>query len=199
MSTLAPIPREPFGLSLSKPAPFPLLGVERKERPSTSSGRTVLGTAILSLCALCALPVPAHAQARTDKTVLMSTNERARADQERYGYASAVIAGDTIYLSGMVAGQAPGEKDFVPAFERLFRAAEATLKRAGSSLADVVDITSFHTDVTAQIEDLSAVQKRMLGSPPPAWTAIDVDRLLPDNGIAEIKIVARRSGTTHAK
>jgi hypothetical protein len=33
----------------------------------------------------------------------------------------------------------------------------------------------------------------MLGSPPPAWTAIDVDRLLPDNGIAEIKIVARRT------
>jgi hypothetical protein len=32
----------------------------------------------------------------------------------------------------------------------------------------------------------------MLGSPPPAWTAIDVDRLLPDGGIAEVKIIARR-------
>ena len=149
-----------------------------------------LAAAILSIVPIAAA---VEAQTRTNKTVLMTTNEQARADQERYGYASAVIAGDTIYLSGMVAGQAPGEKDFVPAFERVFRAAEATLQRAGSSLADVVDITSFHTDITAQIEDLSAVQKRVLGSPPPAWTAIDVDRLLPDNGIAEIKIVARRS------
>jgi enamine deaminase RidA (YjgF/YER057c/UK114 family) len=139
------------------------------------------------------IAAPLEAQTRTAQTVLMSTNAQARADQERYGYASAVIAGDTIYLSGMVAGQAPGEKDFVAAFERVYRQADAVLKRAGSSLADVVDVTSFHTDIAAQIEDLSAVQKRMLGSPPPAWTAIDVDRLLPDNGIAEIKIVARRS------
>jgi enamine deaminase RidA (YjgF/YER057c/UK114 family) len=139
------------------------------------------------------IAAPLEAQTRTAQTVLMSTNAQARADQERYGYASAVIAGDTIYLSGMVAGQAPGEKGFVAAFERVYRQADAVLKRAGSSLADVVDVTSFHTDIAAQIEDLSAVQKRMLGSPPPAWTAIDVDRLLPDNGIAEIKIVARRS------
>jgi enamine deaminase RidA (YjgF/YER057c/UK114 family) len=139
------------------------------------------------------IAMPAHAQARTQRTVLMSTNPQARADQEKYGYASAVIAGDTIYLSGMVAGQAPGETGFAPAFERVYRQAEAVLKRAGSSLADVVDVTSFHTDIKAQVEDLAEVQKRMLGSPPPAWTAIDVDRLLPDNGIAEIKIVARRS------
>ena len=141
---------------------------------------------------------PADAQTRSDRTVLMSTNEQARADQERYGYASAVIAGDTIYLSGMVAGQAPGEAGYEKAFERIYRQADAVLKRAGSSLADVVDVTSFHTDIEAQIEDLSKVQKRMLGSPPPAWTAIDVDRLLPDQGIAEIKIVARRSSAAAA-
>ena len=149
--------------------------------------------ALSTILSVVPVAAPADAQARTESTVLMSTNEQARADQEAYGYASAVIAGDTIYLSGMVAGQAPGETGFVPAFERVFRQAEAVLKRAGSSLADVVDITSFHTDIAAQIQDMSAVQKRMLGAPPPAWTAIDVDRLLPDNGIAEIKIVARRS------
>ena len=153
-------------------------------------------TAILALGASLGsvgLSTPAGAQTRTEQTVLMAENPRARADQESYGYASAVIAGDTVYLSGMVAGQAPGETDFVPAFERVYRQADAVLKRAGSSLADVVDVTSFHTDIKAQIGDMSAVQKRMLGSPPPAWTAIDVDRLLPDNGIAEIKIVARRT------
>jgi len=155
-----------------------------------------LAAAILSIVPIAA---PVEAQTRTNKTVLMSANERVRADQEKYGYASAVIAGDTIYLSGMVAGKAPGEQGFAPAFERVYRQADAILKQAGSSLADVVDVTSFHTDIAAQIEDMSAVQKRMLGSPPPAWTAIDVDRLLPDNGIAEIKIVARRPAPVAAQ
>ena len=154
---------------------------------------------VLSLAAALMLTPPAYAQTRSDRTVLMSTNEQVRADQERYGYASAVIAGDTIYLSGMVAGQAPGESGYQKAFERVYQQADAILKRAGSSLADVVDVTSFHTDITTQIEDLSTVQKRMLGSPPPAWTAIDVDRLLPDAGIAEIKIVARRSTAAATK
>ena len=128
----------------------------------------------------------------------MSTNEQARADQEKYGYNDAVIAGDTIYLSGMVAGQAPGETSLVPAYERIYRRAESILKRAGATLADVVDVTSFHTDITAQIDALAEVQKRMLGSPPPAWTAIDIDRLLPEGGITEIKIIARRPAATAA-
>jgi enamine deaminase RidA (YjgF/YER057c/UK114 family) len=145
-----------------------------------------------------AQPAPAPAQARTERTVLMSENPRARADQEKYGFADAVIAGDTIYLSGMVAGRGPNETSDEPAFERVWRQAERILKRAGATLADVVDVTSFHTDVTAQIDALAAVQKRLLGSPPPAWTAIDVDRLLPDGGIAELKIIARRPGTAAA-
>jgi enamine deaminase RidA (YjgF/YER057c/UK114 family) len=97
-----------------------------------------------------------------------------------------------------VAGQAPGETSLVPAYERIYRRAESILKRAGATLADVVDVTSFHTDITAQIDALAEVQKRMLGSPPPAWTAIDIDRLLPEGGITEIKIIARRPAATAA-
>ena len=138
-------------------------------------------------------PAAAGAQTRTADNVLMSTNAQARADQERYGYNDAVIAGDLIFLSGIVAGQAPGETTLTPAYERVFRIIGGILERAGAGYGDVVDVTTFHTDVTAQIEAYSEVQRRFLGSPPPAWTAIDVDRLLPDGGITEIKIVARRS------
>lgn len=134
----------------------------------------------------------AGAQARTDETVLMSPDERARAAQDRYGYADAVVAGDLVFLSGVVAGQAPGETNLTPAYERVFRQIGAILERAGASYADVVDVTTYHTDITAQIDAYAEVQRRVLGSPPPAWTAIDVDRLLPDGGITEVKIVARR-------
>ena len=156
-----------------------------------------LGLAIRTGATLAALvatvfPGPLLAQARTDSTVLMSTNEQARADQEQYGYADAVVAGDFIFLSGIVAGRAPGETDLIPAYDRVFRQIGAILKRAGADYGDIVDMTSFHTDVTAEIGALSEVQKRYLKSPPPAWTAIDVDRLLPDGGITEIKVVAHR-------
>jgi enamine deaminase RidA (YjgF/YER057c/UK114 family) len=153
---------------------------------------------IRSLLLLTALAAPTAAlgQARNAQTVLMSENERYRADQEKFGFSDAVIAGDTIYLSGIVAGRAPGETSLTPAFERVFRQIDRILRRAGSSLADIVDVTSFHTDVVAEIAAMSDVQKRMLGSPPPAWTAVQVVRLLPDGGIAEIKIVARRSAPT---
>lgn len=32
-----------------------------------------------------------------------------------------------------------------------------------------------------------------------AWTAIDIDRLVPDGGLVEIKIVARRPPATDRK
>jgi enamine deaminase RidA (YjgF/YER057c/UK114 family) len=135
----------------------------------------------------------AAAQTRTPQTVLMSPNERGRAGQEELGYADAVIAGDTIYLSGIVVGKAPGETSLTPAFERAFRHIGRILERAGAGFGDIVEMTSYHTDVVGQIEAMSTAQKKLLGSPPPAWTAIQVVRLLPDGGIAEIKVVARRS------
>jgi enamine deaminase RidA (YjgF/YER057c/UK114 family) len=155
--------------------------------------RRASARSVLMLMALFGVPALAHAQARTAETVLMSENERARAFQEQLGYADAVIAGDLIFLSGIVAGQAPGETGLEPAFERVFRQIGRILERAGAGYSDIVEMTSYHTDVVGQVEAMSAVQRRHLGSPPPAWTAIQVARLLPDNGLAEIRIVARRS------
>jgi enamine deaminase RidA (YjgF/YER057c/UK114 family) len=146
-----------------------------------------------------AAPSPAAAQARTPQTVLMSPNERARAGQEELGYADAVVAGDTIYLSGIVVGPRPGETGLEPAFDRAFRRIGEILERAGAGYGDIVEMTSYHTDVVGQIDAMSAAQKRLLGSPPPAWTAVQVVRLLPDTGIAEIKIVARRSRPAAAR
>ena len=141
---------------------------------------------------LVAVPLTAAgAQARQQGTVLMSQDEGERRFQEQWGYADAVIAGDTIYLSGVVVGQREGEA-LEAAYERTYRRIGETLRRAGASWDDVVDITSFHTDITAQMEAIVAVHRRYVRAPFPAWTAIDVDRLIPERGITEIKIVARR-------
>jgi enamine deaminase RidA (YjgF/YER057c/UK114 family) len=121
----------------------------------------------------------------------MSENEQGRKFQEEWGYSDAIIAGDSIYLSGIVVGRRDGET-MEAAFDRTYGQIGAILKRAGASWDDVVDITSFHTDITAQMPAIVAAHKRHVKAPYPAWTAIDVDRLIPERGIAEIKIVARR-------
>ena len=139
-----------------------------------------------------ALPAPAAlAQARQQATVLMSENEEERRFQEEWGYSDAIVAGDTIYLSGVVVGQREGET-LEAAYERTYARIGAILRRAGASWDDVVDITSYHTDVVAQMPAIVAVHRRHVRPPFPAWTAIDVDRLIPERGITEIKVVARR-------
>ena len=135
--------------------------------------------------------IPAVAQTRTTSNVLMAESERGRQFQAEYGFSDAVIVGDTIHLSGLVAGMAPGETDMKPAYDRVYRHIGTILKRAGADYGDIVDMTSFHTDVDAQLKPMSEVHKNYVKAPYPAWTAIGVAKIL-GNGITEIKITARR-------
>ncbi|MEO1405201.1 MAG: RidA family protein [Pseudomonadota bacterium] len=112
-----------------------------------------------------------------------------------FHYAPAVIAGDTIYLSGIVASLQGDESELEPedleaAFDRAFGMLGGVLEEAGADWSHVVEMTSFHTELIHQIEPFSASKDKYLKEPYPAWTAIDVDRLYPERGIAEIKLVA---------
>jgi enamine deaminase RidA (YjgF/YER057c/UK114 family) len=148
-------------------------------------------TLILSVAAAIVPAAAAGAGVRQDSTVLMSENEGARKFQEQWGYSDAVVVGDTIYLSGIVVGLRDGDTDLEAAYDRVYQRIGAILKRAGASWDDVVDISSFHTDVEGQIEKMVAAHKRHVKAPYPAWTAIGVAKIL-GGGITEIKIVARR-------
>jgi enamine deaminase RidA (YjgF/YER057c/UK114 family) len=140
---------------------------------------------------LAGVAAPADAGERQRATVLMSENEGARKFQENWGFSDAVVTGDTIYLSGIVVGLRPGETDLKPAYERVYKRIGEILRRAGASWDDVVDMTSYHSDVEAQIEAMAAVQKAYVKAPYPAWTAIGVARIL-GGGITEIKITAKK-------
>jgi enamine deaminase RidA (YjgF/YER057c/UK114 family) len=132
--------------------------------------------------------------ARRPDNVVVPVAAGDRQQLEDWGYADAVIDGDRIWLSGVVAGLRPNETmaDQEAAYDRAFRRLDDVLKRAGSSFDGVVEITTFHTDLPAQIEAFKRVKHRYIRGPFPAWTAIDVDRLVPDRGLVEIKLVARR-------
>lgn len=129
---------------------------------------------------------------RNPSSVLMADEPEMRRTQDDFGFCDCVLTEHHVYLSGIVAVLEDGETDLEESFERVYRRVGAILERAGVGWDDIVDMTSFHTDVTTQVEPLVRVHKRYLKAPPPAWTAIGIDRLIRPNGITEIKFVASR-------
>jgi enamine deaminase RidA (YjgF/YER057c/UK114 family) len=148
---------------------------------------------MFNLFAFLLLSSLAHAGARQDAKVVMDSDPEGAKYQAQWGYASAIRVGDMLYLSGVVAGVREGETDLTLGYSRAFERIGETLKSAGASWDDVIDITTFHTDLTTQMPAIVAVKNRYIKAPFPAWTAIQVARLIPTNGITEIKIVARVS------
>ena len=112
---------------------------------------------------------------------------------ENFEFAPAMRAGPMLYLSGVVAGLKEGETsaDIRPAIERAFDQIELVLKESGASWHDVVDVTSYLTDLDSQIGPLWEVKGSRVPAPYPAWTAIGVSRLFGgDAALIEIKVTA---------
>lgn len=148
---------------------------------------SLLAVALLTICA----SVPTLGGARQDAKVLMASEAALLKIEQDWGFSDAIVTGDTIYLSGVVAGVREGETDLKLGYTRAFERMGEILKKAGASWDDVVEITSFHTDLTTQMPAIVAVKNQYVKPPYPAWTAIQVSRLIPTNGITEIKIVAK--------
>ncbi|WP_313295629.1 RidA family protein [Diaphorobacter sp.] len=112
---------------------------------------------------------------------------------DQIGYAPAVKVGNTLYVSGQIGRDASmqlvadREAQIVQAFENL----RVVLEAAGASLADIVDLTSFHTDLR-DLPLFMQVRDRYLHThPKPAWTAIGAHMLCGAPGyIVEIKAIA---------
>ncbi|MGE0595963.1 MAG: RidA family protein [Hyphomonadaceae bacterium] len=141
------------------------------------------------LFALALLALPAAASAQSAREAIVP--DWHRETTEALHYAPAVRAGDLLFLAGVVAGRAPGETDDVAAYTRAFEGIARVLEASGSDWDHVVEMTTYHTDLPAQIEAFASVKDRFVQAPYPAWTAIDIDRLYPDNGLVEIKVIAR--------
>ena len=109
-------------------------------------------------------------------------------------YAPAVRVGDTLYISGQIGRNAQmqlveaKEAQFVQVFENMKNA----LQTAGFDFADIVDVTSFHTDMR-DLPLYMQVRDRYFTSNCPAWTAIGAAQLCGAPGyFLEVKAVAVR-------
>lgn len=128
---------------------------------------------------------------RQNAAVLMSGDPELLALQEQNGFADAVVAGDDVILSGVVTEMKDGDASMEAAYTRTFQAIAQTLERAGASWDDVIEISSFHTDVASQISAYVAAKKQFVQLPHPAWTAVGTTGLVGGSGITETRVRAK--------
>lgn len=112
---------------------------------------------------------------------------------DKLHYAPAVKVGDTIYVAGQVGRNAQmqvvegAEAQFVQAFENL----KIVLTAAGATLADAVELVTYHTDMR-QLALFAEVKDRYFTGDYPTWTAVGTPALAMPGLMVEIKCTAVR-------
>lgn len=113
--------------------------------------------------------------------------------RDQFHFSQGVEVGNTIYVSGQGGFDPHFQIADDPAAQsrQAFRNIERVLKEAGSSLDDVVEVTSYHLDMD-QMAGVVAAMREAFPNHAPAWTAVGVTRLAMPQMRIEIKAVAVR-------
>ena len=108
-------------------------------------------------------------------------------------YTDAVRAGDLLFVSGCIAvdaeGRLVGGDDAAAQARQVFANLVAALEAGGASLADVVKVTVFLTDVGDRAA-VNEVRKEQFGATRPASTLVEVSKLVLEGARVEIEAVA---------
>ncbi|PHR24832.1 MAG: hypothetical protein COA37_03540 [Hoeflea sp.] len=139
---------------------------------------------------------------------------------DNWHFAPAVVANGLIFCSGIIGTSPDGEapagdglagaeattaetsnelaalmavRDPEAQFATAFEALRAILQAAGADLADLVEITTYHVDMSRHMDAFMRVKDRYIEAPYPAWTAIGVAKLIVPGGLMEIRAVAQAS------
>ena len=111
---------------------------------------------------------------------------------DAYHFAPATRVGDMIWVSGQVgidAAMRPGKG--MEAQARLaFEGLKAVLEAAGASLADVVELTTFHTDLRGDMPQFQKVKDEYFPDRYPSWTAVGTTQLALPEFLVEVRAVA---------
>jgi 2-iminobutanoate/2-iminopropanoate deaminase len=108
-------------------------------------------------------------------------------------YADAVLAGDTLYVSGIVPidahGEVVGGDDVVVQARQVFEIMARVLAAAGAEPADVVKVTVYLLDIDDRPR-INPVRQEFFGAARPASTLVEVSRLAVPGARLEIEAVA---------
>ncbi len=112
---------------------------------------------------------------------------------KKFNISAGVKVGDTVYLSGAVAfdseGNVVGEGDVYAQSKQIFKNIEEALASAGASMADVVKITTYLTDISGYGEFGKARTEAFPGGVPSS-TAVTSPALVMPELLVEVEAVA---------
>ena len=115
------------------------------------------------------------------------------ASYHRWHYTPVVKVGDTVIVSGIPAGRGATYEEKV---RGMFEELRQHLAAAGATLADVVELTSFHAEpktsaeFQAEFARFAPIHHAYFSSHYPAWTAVGTTALLADGAPVELRAVA---------
>jgi 2-iminobutanoate/2-iminopropanoate deaminase len=108
-------------------------------------------------------------------------------------YADAVLAGEALYISGIVPvdgqGALVGAGDVVAQARQVFATMGRVLAAAGARPADVVKVTVYLLDVDDRPR-INPVRQEFFGAARPASTLVEVSRLAVEGARLEVEAVA---------
>ena len=112
---------------------------------------------------------------------------------EPFRLAQAHRVGDLVFVSGQAGigadGQIVGDGDFERQAEQAFENLDRVLRAGGSSLANVVKVTIFLTDM-ANFDKVVELRGRWFTPPYPADTIVEVTSLYSPEAMFEIEAIA---------
>jgi enamine deaminase RidA (YjgF/YER057c/UK114 family) len=111
---------------------------------------------------------------------------------DRLHFAQATRVGDTIWVSGQTGiDDTMTPADGTEAQARLaFEGVKSVLDAAGATMADIVELTTFHTDLRGGMRAFSRIKDQYLPDRYPSWTAVGVTQLALPDLLVEIRAVA---------
>lgn len=101
--------------------------------------------------------------------------------------------GQTVYLKGQVAldpeGKVVGKGDMAVQLRQVLENIEAVLAHVGGTMADIVSLTQYVTDIEAFMGS-GAIRKSFFAEPYPVTTTVEVSRLYDPDLMVEITAIA---------
>jgi enamine deaminase RidA (YjgF/YER057c/UK114 family) len=115
---------------------------------------------------------------------------------DRAGYVPAVRVGDTIYLAGQVGRREDLQviEDPAEQFQAMWENLRIVLTAAGCVFEDVVEMTTYHVDMSRHMDVFRLIKDQVLPRGTCAWTCVGVTELAHPGLLAEVKCVAVRQG-----
>lgn len=111
---------------------------------------------------------------------------------DTYHYAPATRVGNMVWVSGQVgidASLTPGTGIEEQA-HLAFKALKHVLEAAGATLADVVELMTFHIDLQTDIQAFGVVKDEYFPNRYPSWTAVGTTQLAHPAFLVEVRAVA---------